>query len=166
MPMKGLTYWVRFTGGPALPVEVLSSEGLKVELVCELLRLSAATTPKSKASTSTARMTAPRRPILRDNLPGYKPPLRYIILDSSSSQTRRRVSTVVPATPTPFGAGRGHAPEGLLALTPCGAGDTPSREAHSTRCNRVFHAKPPRTCGSGHAKLASLRPQHLNGNTG
>jgi len=49
---------------------LLRGELLCEELICkELFRLSARTTPKSKASTSAARKTAPRRPILRDNLP-------------------------------------------------------------------------------------------------
>jgi hypothetical protein len=67
--MKGLTNWVRFSRGPELRDEALSRDELSEEVICEPFRLSAATTPKSKATTSTARMTAPRRPILRDNFP-------------------------------------------------------------------------------------------------
>ena len=66
--MKGLTSCVRFSRGVTSSGDALCGEGLKVELLCdELLRLSAATRPRSSASTSSARTTAPRLPIRRHN---------------------------------------------------------------------------------------------------
>jgi hypothetical protein len=81
--MKGLTNWVRFWRGEPFPGKVpVRDAPLGEEPFCEeLLRLSSRTTPNSNASTSAARIVAPRRPILRKNLPRGDAFSPYIILD-------------------------------------------------------------------------------------